>query len=295
MSFYGWRPYVSVAMRRAQAEKLAARAAKKGHALSPVPPFRGAIASTFWGRAWCANLEHYSDFSNRLPRGRSYVRNGSVIDLIIAEGEVLAQVLGSSLYRVRIGVSRVPEKRWETMGKECASSIDSLVELLQGRLSKGVMERICQPGTGLFPAPREITLDCSCPDWADMCKHVAAVLYGVGSRLDTQPELLFRLRKVNPQDLVAHAAAGLPGKRKAPATGKVLDDARIADVFGLDIDDGLEVAKSVDPVITPSRVKSSKSVKTGVKPRRKSAGKIIKRAPATKVTTAKQRRSRLSG
>ena len=238
MSYYGgWKPYVSVAERRRKAEKVAAKAAKKGAALAPVSASRGAIAKTFWGRAWRDNLERYSDYSNRLPRGRTYVRNGSVIDLQIAAGEVRAQVVGSSLYKVAIDVAAVPAAQWQAIGTECAASIDSLVELLQGKLSKAVMERICRPGTGLFPAPREIKLSCSCPDWAEMCKHVAAVLYGVGARLDQQPELLFRLRRVDAKDLVAQAGAALPKPGKGPAAGKVLDGAQLADVFGIEIDE----------------------------------------------------------
>ena len=241
MSYYGWKPYVPVAARRAKATKLAAKAAKKGAALSPVGGASGAIAKTFWGRAWCDNLERYSDFSNRLPRGRTYLRNGSVIDLKINAGEVLAQVVGSSLYKVSVSVAAVPDKQWQAIGAECATSIDSLVELLQGRLSKAVMERICKPDTGLFPTPREIKLACSCPDWADMCKHVAAVLYGVGTRLDQQPELLFLLRKVDPKDLVAQAGTGLSKAGKGPAVGKVLDQASVADVFGIEMDEGAVV------------------------------------------------------
>ena len=290
MSYYGWKPYVPVAARRAKATKLAAKAAKKGAALSPVGGASGAIAKTFWGRAWCDNLERYSDFSNRLPRGRTYLRNGSVIDLKINAGEVLAQVVGSSLYKVSVSVAAVPDKQWQAIGAECATSIDSLVELLQGRLSKAVMERICKPDTGLFPTPREIKLACSCPDWADMCKHVAAVLYGVGTRLDQQPELLFLLRKVDPKDLVAQAGTGLSKAGKGPAVGKVLDQASVADVFGIEMDEGAVVktrgAKSVTKEVAP------KSVKTG-KPKARTAEKAAakpERRPAAKAaSTAKKR------
>ena len=239
MSYYGyeWKPYVSVAERRRKAEKVAAKEAKGGTVLSPVSASRGAIAKTFWGRAWCDNLERYSDYSNRLPRGRAYVRNGSVIDLQIGAGEVQAQVVGSSLYKVAIGVAAVPDAQWRAIGAECAASIDSLVELLQGRLSKAVMERICRPGTGLFPAPREIKLRCSCPDSAVMCKHVAAVLYGVGARLDREPQLLFQLRRVDAKDLVAQAGAAMPKSGPGPAAGKVLDEAHLGDVFGIEMDE----------------------------------------------------------
>jgi uncharacterized Zn finger protein len=194
-----------------------------------------AIARTFWGKAWCDNLERYSDFSNRLPRGRTYVRNGSVVDLRVAPGDVAAVVSGSALYRVAVKVAAVPKARWTAICGDCAGAIDSLVELLQGRFSKGVMERICQETTGLFPAPAEIEFSCSCPDWASMCKHVAAVLYGVGARLDERPELLFKLRKVKEQDLIARAGRGLPLSKRGPAAEKVLATDGLSELFGLDL------------------------------------------------------------
>ncbi|CAG2160787.1 SWIM zinc finger family protein [Cupriavidus numazuensis] len=233
----GWKPYVSVAERRRKAELAAAKATKAGAVLSPIASYRGAIAKTFWGKAWCDNLEGYSDYANRLPRGRTYVRNGSVIDLQITAGEVRAQVMGSSLYTVAVAVTACPAKQWRAIGTDCAGSIDSIVELLQGKLSTSVMERICKPGTGLFPVPKEIKFNCSCPDWASMCKHVAAVLYGVGARLDQQPDLLFALRGVDASDLVRQAGAGLPKSTKRPTTSKVLDDALVADVFGIEMAD----------------------------------------------------------
>ena len=209
MSYYGWKPYVSVAERRKKAEKAAAKARKAGAELSPIASYRGAIAKTFWGKAWCGNLEHYSDYANRLPRGRTYVRNGAVIDLKITAGEVRAQVMGPSLYTVDVTVTAVPDKQWQAIGAGCVGSIDSLVALLQGKLSKAVMEQICKPGAGLFPTPKEIKFNCSCPDWASMCKHVAAVLYGVGARLDHQPGLLFSLRRAEAKELVPQAGACL--------------------------------------------------------------------------------------
>jgi uncharacterized Zn finger protein len=244
MSFYGWKPYVSAAERRKKAERAAARAKKTGANLSPVAASRGAIAKTFWGKAWCDNLERYSDYANRLPRGRTYVRNGSVIDLKITAGEVQAQVMGSRLYQVAVRVIAVPRKQWQSISAGCADSIDSLVELLQGRLSKAVMERICTPNTGLFPASKQIQFSCTCPDWASMCKHVAAVLYGVGARLDEQPELIFTLRRVDAKDLVTQAGAGLPKSKQGPAGGKVLDDALLADVFGIEMADVAAATKS---------------------------------------------------
>jgi len=265
MSYYGWKPYVSVAERRRKAEKAAAKARKSGADHSPIEPTRGAIAKTFWGKAWCDNLEAYSDYANRLPRGRTYVRNGSVIDLTISEGEVQALVMGSSLYKVAVKVTEVPAKQWQAIGTECSGSIDSLVELLQGKLSKAVMERICAPRTGLFPAPKEIDFSCSCPDWASMCKHVAAVLYGVGARLDQQPELLFRLRRVDAKDLVSQAGAGLPKSKKGPAAGKVLDTSMLADVFGI------EMAEPASPMAIQK--KKPASAKASAKKAPKAASK----------------------
>src|ERR1039457_4982055 len=206
---WGWRPYVSVAERRLGATGKMATLKKKGHPVSPVVIEGRTIANTFWGKAWCDNLEQYSDFANRLPRGRTYVRNGSVIDLQIAAGAIKAKVSGSAIYTVDLKVVPVDKARWRSICTDCSGSIDSLVELLQGQLSKGVMERICRQETGLFPSPAEIKLSCSCPDWADMCKHAAAVLYGVGARFDDQPELLFRLREVDEKELIVKAGKAL--------------------------------------------------------------------------------------
>ncbi|HSV92336.1 MAG TPA: SWIM zinc finger family protein, partial [Desulfobacterales bacterium] len=231
--YYGFQPYVSVAERRRRAEREMQKLRKKGHPVSPVVIEGRAIASTFWGRAWCDNLERYSDYENRLPRGRTYVRNGSVLDLQIASGAVNALVSGSRIYKVAVKVSPLPRARWTSICSDSAGAIDSLVELLQGRFSKGVMERICRQKTGLFPAPAEIKFSCSCPDWASMCKHVAAVLYGVGARLDEKPELLFRLRKVDENDLIARAGKGLPLSKQGPTRDKVLADADLSRLFGL--------------------------------------------------------------
>jgi uncharacterized Zn finger protein len=241
--FYGWRPYVPVSVRRQRAERELDRLRKKGHPVSPVVVDGRAIAKTFWGQSWCRNLERYSDYSNRLPRGRTYVRNGSVVDLQIAPGQVAARVAGSSLYKVRVEVSAVPKARWAALCKGCAGGIDSLVELLQGRLSKGVMERICAERTGLFPSPAEIEFACSCPDWASMCKHVAAVLYGVGARLDERPELLFALRRVDQKDLIARAGKDLRLSRKGPAAGKVLADEGLSEMFGIELAEPAAPAK----------------------------------------------------
>jgi uncharacterized Zn finger protein len=240
---YGWRPYVSAAQRRLKALREIEKRKKKGQVISPVTIEGRTIAKTFWGKSWCANLERYSDYANRLPRGRTYVRNGSVVDLKIKPGLIEALVSGSELYEVTLKIAPVGKQHWKSICQDCSGAIESLIELLQGRLSKAVMERICKEKVGLFPSPSEIKLDCSCPDWAGMCKHVAAVLYGVGARFDHQPELLFRLRDVDEKELIAKAGTALPAAKRAPSAEKVLAAEDLADVFGLDMASSTELDK----------------------------------------------------
>jgi uncharacterized Zn finger protein len=234
VSFWEYQPYVPVAARRARAAREVENLKKK-RAVTPVVVEGRKIAQSFWGKAWCDNLERYSDFASRLPRGRTYVRNGSVIDLQIERGQLRALVSGSEIYQVEIGIAVAAPSRWKAICKDCVGSVGSLVELLQGKLSKNVMERVCRDGDGLFPAPREIKLSCSCPDWADMCKHVAAVLYGVGARLDTAPDLLFTLRGVDRADLVSTVGADEQITRLGAASERVLADVDVAALFGLDM------------------------------------------------------------
>lgn len=219
MSWYSsFKPYVPMAERRANSAREVARRIKKGHAVSPVNIDGKTITSTFWGKAWCTNLESYSDFENRLPRGRTYVRNGSVVDLRIEKGKVKALVSGSELYEIQIDIAAQSKKNWLALKEQCAGKIGTLVELLQGKLSKAVMELVTDRDQGLFPKPKEIQMRCSCPDYAGMCKHVAAVMYGVGNRLDSSPELLFLLRAVDHRELIEQAipAAPIQGRCHAP-------------------------------------------------------------------------------
>ncbi|MDR3435057.1 SWIM zinc finger family protein [Telmatospirillum sp.] len=233
---YGyWPPYVSVAERRQQAKREVEKLRKKGLVPAPVTIEGRTIAKTFWGKAWCDNLEGYHDYENRLPRGRSYVRNGSVVDLQIEPLKVRALVSGSSVYKVAVDIKATTKPAWQSLCRDCAGSIDSLVELLQGRFSQPVMERLCRRDHGLFPKPSEIRFSCSCPDSASMCKHVAAVLYGVGWRLDKNAELLFLLRGVDAKDMVANLNPATPLSTASPASGKILETADISALFGLDM------------------------------------------------------------
>jgi len=267
MGYYEWRPYVPVAEKRKQAErKLNTLGKKQGRSLSPVTIEGRAIAKSFWGKSWCDNLERYSDVESRLPRGRTYVRNGSVLDLQIRKGEIAAMVAGSELYTIGITVAPVAAARWKAICRDCAGRVDSLVELLQGRLSKGVMDRVCRSGDGLFPAPKEIRLSCSCPDWADMCKHVAAALYGVGARLDEHPELLFALRDVDEHELIAGAGGDdLTLARPVPGAGKVLEDGDLAALFGLEIAETAAADAPEPAAPQPRRKRSEKKGLAGKK------------------------------
>jgi len=251
MGWYrNWAPYVPVAKRRAQAAREMVALDKsnkgKGQTRSPVRIATRKIATTFWGEAWCKNLESYSDYENRLPRGRSYCRNGSILDLQIGEGQVDAIVSGSSLYKIKIKIKTLQPKTWSSIKSDCAKSIHSMMDLLRGKLSNAVMQRLTQAKVGLFPEPKEIDFKCNCPDSAYLCKHLAAVMYGIGNRLDSSPELLFVLRGVEQSELIGEIAigetvnAGLSGKPADDESGLTVDD--LGSLFGIDL-----VSNSVGP------------------------------------------------
>lgn len=233
----GWAPYVPVAQRRCRAQVEMNKLRKKGVEIQPITISGRTIATSFWGRAWCEHLESFSDFENRLPRGRSYVRNGSVCHLAIAKGAIEARVCGSELYTVKITIKPLAAAQWKAIQRRCSGQIGSLLELLQGRLSDQVMQVVTDRKAGLFPLPGEIHLRCSCPDWATMCKHVAAVLYGVGARLDHQPELLFTLRGVDHEELIAADAERAVTEATSRGKAKRLASSELSAVFGIELED----------------------------------------------------------
>lgn len=239
MSWYSsdWAPYVPVAQRKRNAEREVKRLQNSGHAISPIRVVGRAITTTIWGKAWCDNLESYHDYAHRLERGRSYVRHGAVIDLKIEPSLIEARVSGSSVYRVSVAITKLADAQWHAIRKDCTGRIESLIDLLQGRLSAAVMERLSRQGQGLFPRPSEIRFRCSCPDHAMLCKHVAAVLYGVGVRLDSQPELLFLLRDVDETALLSNAAVTLPDSGEQAPAGRRLEDENVSTIFGLEMAD----------------------------------------------------------
>ncbi len=275
MSYFRYAPYVPVAARRAQAARETEKLKKNGQTISPVVLEGRKIAGNFWGKAWCENLERYSDYENRLPRGRTYVRNGSVVDLQIERGQIRAMVSGSSIYKVKIDIRTVASTQWTAICKDCAGSIGSLVELLSGKLSKNVMERVCREGDGLFPSPKEIKMSCTCPDWAGMCKHVAATMYGAGARLDVAPDLLFTLRGVDRSELIASAGADLPMTRSGVASGRILADDDVAALFGVEM--------APEPAQPAPAKKAARTAKVAPAGRTKGSGEApAKAAPRAK-------------
>jgi uncharacterized Zn finger protein len=294
---YGWRPYVPVAVRRQRAKKKMESLRKKGVNIQPVEIQGRKIATTFWGQAWCDHLESFSDYENRLPRGRTYVRNGSVCHLAITRGTIEAKVSGSELYSLRIAIKTLPPAKWKAVKQRCSGQIGSLIELLQGRLSDHVMGVVTDRSEGLFPLPGEISFDCSCPDWAVMCKHVAAVLYGVGARLDQKPELLFLLRGVNHDELIeadAEAAVSRATSSAKRGRSKRLAAGELSDVFGIDLDPG--GAEEPSPRRSRTKAAKKKTPKKATKKTsaaKKTAKRSVRKKPAK--AAAKKRAARKPG
>src|SRR5437867_10652610 len=244
MAWYGggwdyYPPYVSVAEKKANGARALAKLLKKSKRTAEpvvIGHRKRQLATTFWGKAWADNLERYADLANRLPRGRTYLRNGSVLDLTIAQGKVEAYVAGSELYRVTIGIAPIAKTRWRRIVTRCTGRIGSLVGLLRGELTDDVLAALTHAKDGLFPEPREMTLDCSCPDSASVCQHAASVLYGVGIRLDAKPELFFVLRQVDQAELRRSATTGAVSRAR-PAAGKRIADDRLSAVFGIELEE----------------------------------------------------------
>ena len=236
----GYPEYVSVAQKKLRAQKKIAALRKKGQVLSPIRIEGRALARNWWGKAWNGNLALYADYANRLDRGRSYIRHDAILDLKVSEGivEGLVQGSASSPYRVKVGIAALSDRNRAAVRKACEGKIGSMQELLSGKIPKELQVLFTAKGTGLFPAPKEITFACSCPDSASLCKHVAAVLYGVGARLDEQPEGFFTLRGVAVAELVSEAIAektkDLLGRSARPSR-RVMAVDDISALFGIEL------------------------------------------------------------
>ena len=297
----GFAPYVPVAQRLAQGAKHAKALAKKqGREPAPVNITTKGMANTYWGKAWCTNLEAYSDYANRLPRGRTYARNGSVVDLQIKKGKIEALVSGSEVYTISITIETLTKPLWNRLKSECSASIASLIDLLQGRFDEGVMTRLAHPTEGLFPRPKEIKMRCSCPDSAGLCKHLAAVLYGVGNRLDNSPELLFTLRNVDHLELVSQAVAeGNLDQTLDAGKENALAGSDLGEIFGIDLDQQGSTPNKVSGTKKPAAKKPRATAAAKTKPARKTVAKtksamvkVAAKTQAKRATTASSKLSR---
>jgi uncharacterized Zn finger protein len=235
---WGYYEYVPVAQKREKAARALAKYKKKNADISPIIVEGNKIAKTWWGMSWNKNLESYADYSNRIGRGRSYVRNGMVLDLQIDVGKVFALVMGSGAtpYQVTIQIDCLPSPKWNNIVKKCSHSIGTIEELIAGKFPQELADFFLQQGEGLFPTPKEIHLDCSCPDWATMCKHVAAALYGIGTRLDQQPLLFFKLRDVSVEELIKKSVTKKMEsllKNAEKKSERVLEGVDLEELFGL--------------------------------------------------------------
>jgi uncharacterized Zn finger protein len=235
---WGRYKYKPVAERKARASKKLAKLKNKNPDISPVVIEGRKIAFTWWGTAWNKNLESYADYTNRIGRGRSYVRNGMVLDLRIGPGYASALVAGSSSspYDILIEIDKLPERKWKSIVEQCSRRIAGISDLVQGKFPEDMAQIFLNQETGIFPSPREIHLNCSCPDWAEMCKHVAATLYGVGARLDHDPTLFFTLRGIDFSELLKKSVEDKIDsmlKNADKKSGRTIDDADITDLFGL--------------------------------------------------------------
>jgi len=239
MSFYNQFPeYVPVAKKKENAKKQIEKLKKKQPDIAPIVIEGNVIARTWWGKAWNKNLEIYADYSNRISRGRSYVRNGAVLDLKIAKGVVKALVQGSDRrpYEIMITIDRLSNEKWDTVLTLCNHKIDNLEELVDGKFPKELEEIFTLEGKGLFPTKKEIKFDCSCYDSAHMCKHVTAALYGIGARFDEDPILFFKLRDIDFEVLLKKTVEQKMQsllENAGKKTSRVIDDDEAFDLFNL--------------------------------------------------------------
>jgi uncharacterized Zn finger protein len=197
------------------------------------PPGSKKLCTRFWGQAWCRHLESFQVYEARLPRGRSYLRQGKVYNLEIQPGLVRAEVAGAALYETTLHIQPLSKPRWQAIVEAGAGQVDSMLDLLAGKLGDGLLRLLIDPEQGLFPKPGEIRFHCSCPDYADLCKHASAMLYGVGVLLETRPDLLFTLRGVDQAELLATAnASAISG---LSASHDELAGTDLATLFGIDL------------------------------------------------------------
>ena len=267
MRHWGFPEYETVAEKKAMAAKKLEQLRKKKPSIAPVVIEGNTLARTWWGKSWNRNLERYADYSNRIGRGKSYVRHGAVLDLKIEGGQATALVQGTRVkpYEVVIRIAPITKTNWDRIRKQCQGELRSLSDLLDGKFPKELGDIFLAEGKGLFPTPKEISFSCSCPDWASMCKHVAAALYGIGTRLDENPLLFFTLRQADTNELVARAVQEKTGDLLARAgkkSSRVIDDADLSGLFGIDMDAKPDFSAVSKPVAAKRSPREKKALPT---------------------------------
>ncbi len=180
---------------------------------------RGSFGDTWWGKRWIAVLESFN-LGGRLTRGRSYARNGSVLSIDIASGAVKAKVQGSSPtpYKVSIQLKALLDKDWRKLAESLSTQAIFAAKLLAGEMPQEIEEAFKAEGFTLFPdKARDLETDCSCPDWSNPCKHIAAVYYLLGEEFDRDPFLLFKLRGMERDKFIQLLGAATPSARDEAA------------------------------------------------------------------------------
>jgi len=285
--------YVPVGEKKEKAVRKLKELQKKNPNIKPVMIHGSAIAKTWWGKSWNQNLERYADYSNRIGRGRSYVRNGAVLDLQIGAGEVnsLVQGTASKPYSVTVKIKSIEKGTWKTIKAACLGKFDSLPELLEGKFPKSLGEILFAKDQGLFPSPKAIEFSCSCPDWAYMCKHVAATLYGIGARLDEDPLLFFKLRKANVNDLISESVEDKARdllQKAGRKSSRVIEETDLTKIFDIEMEDYSETGP-----VRPSRRREEpvrkKAAKTSTVMKKEARErKPVKEEPALKPSAAER-------
>lgn len=238
-----YQNYISISDQKAMALKSKKRLEKNlNRSLEPIILASTKLATSWWGKMWNTNLERYAEYSNRIGRGKTYVKNELVIDLQIEESKVFAYVQGKRRdpYQIAIYIDPTKPGLIEQIKEKCQGKLDTVEELLEGKFSKEISSIFMIQGAGLFPEPKEIKFRCSCPDYTSCCKHVSAVLYGIGSKLDVNPLLFFTLRGINLddflKDVIISKTENILDKGIKCKSKRIIDNANIEDLFDIDLD-----------------------------------------------------------
>ena len=197
----------------------------EGQELHPVVNSSRKLATHFWGSAWMKQLALCESGGMCLAPGRTLLRHGCVLDMRISRGCITALVSADELYEVELHLTPLEGEQLESLTLSCGNHINSLLSLLEGKVDTSVLEQLCHPENGILPTPQDWKMHCTCPDWAEPCPHAAAAIYAAGCLIDADPKLLFTLRSIEPDALLAPTAQSIE-----------IDTNKLASMFGIDID-----------------------------------------------------------